>query len=75
MNIKMLDTNGVTLKTEGKYCKENIAVTINIARYAGEFEDVVAYIEEETELGKSLTVNSYTETNNDYGTTVVLAQR
>lgn len=56
MNIKMLDINGVTLKTAGKYCQENIAVTIDVERYAGEFEDVVAYTEEETDV--STTHNS-----------------
>lgn len=29
MNIKIIDKNGVTLKTKGKYCKEDISVSVD----------------------------------------------
>lgn len=29
MNIKIIDKNGVTLKTKGKYCPEDISVSVD----------------------------------------------
>lgn len=35
MNIKIIDKNGVTLKTKGKYCKEDISVSVDESLMGG----------------------------------------
>lgn len=37
MNIKIVNKNGVTLRTEGKYCSEDINVTIDPSLLGSQF--------------------------------------
>lgn len=46
MNIKIIDKNGVTLKTKGKYCKEDISVAVDESILGGGLPIEVSSTEE-----------------------------
>lgn len=60
MNIKIVNKNGVTLRTEGKYCSEDINVTIDPSLLGSQFTT------EEKTFTPTTSVQTYTPTSGVY---------